>query len=216
MAEGAVLVVRTNAPYLRFCRFVARASGIGGRLVAARGVHQIVTLEPGTLPLHTWIMAFPDLGAAGTAWEKLDVTDIRAPSPPLVIAAQCVPSGGYGPEMAFVPTRSNVDPGPAQPPTLMLIEGSATDQDRMDRYRDIILPMMRERNGYYSVFELGGAVNTLSGTWDEAIFAISRWSGPDGPLSFWNSARYQDQAIPLRLDIGKFQVVMFEGERDRD
>lgn len=110
--------------------------------------------------------------------------------------------------------RKNISAGPSQPPTLMLIEGSASDQDKMDKYRDIILPMMKERGAYYICFQIGGDVEVLNGEWSEAIFAISRWPTLHQCRDFWLSTQYQKDAIPLRLDIGSFQVVTLEGERD--
>jgi uncharacterized protein (DUF1330 family) len=165
--------------------------------------------------MHVWIARFPAMAAAKTAWtDVLDTSDLSAPGPPLVLAARAVPDAGFPPEMSFVPTRANVDPGPGGPPTLMLIEGTARDQARMDRYRDIILPMMRALKSYYIVFELGGAVEVLSGDWNEAIFAISRWPDRAAALAFWNAPKYQETAIPLRLDIGRFSVLTLTGEAD--
>ena len=60
--------------------------------------------------------------------------------------------------------------------------------------------------------ELGGAVEVLSGEWSEAIFAISRWPSREAALAFWNAPKYQNDAIPLRLDIGRFSVLMLTGE----
>ena len=50
----------------------------------------------------------------------------------------------------FVPTIATVDvPASETPRTFMVIEGTGTDQGRMDTYRDQILPMMRQRGAYY-------------------------------------------------------------------
>jgi uncharacterized protein (DUF1330 family) len=90
----------------------------------------------------------------------------------------------------------------------MLIEGTGRDQDRMDQYRDILMPMMFEEGAFYAVFDLGGSVEVLSGAWDEAIFAISRWPSRGAAERFWMSERYQRDAIPLRIDIGRFEVAL--------
>lgn len=174
----------------------------------------MTALEPGSIPQNTWIVKYNSAESAKLAYESLDLSDLSLPEPPLVLIANAVPDEGFPPELSFVPTRANVDAGPSQPPTLMLIEGSAEDQDRMDRYRDIILPMMRERGSYYTCFELGGEITVLSGDWSEAIFAISRWPGAHLPVDFWMSPKYQNDAIPLRLDHSRFDVVILEGERD--
>jgi uncharacterized protein (DUF1330 family) len=213
--DPTYLVVRSAAPATRFERFCAKNARRGGRIVAAQRIDNVTALEPGSTPMHVWIARFPSMTAAKTAWaDVLDTSELAEPAPPLVLAARAVPDAGLPPEMSFVPTRANVDPGPGGSPTLLLIEGSATDQARMDRYRDIILPMMRELKSYYTVFELGGAVEVLSGDWSEAIFAISRWPSRAAALAFWNAPKYQESAIPLRLDIGRFSVLMLAGEND--
>lgn len=212
MSDPAYLIIRTSAPAVNFQRFCAVNTGHGGRLVAARTIHDIEALEPGSVPLHTWIGLFRSMEEARTAWSEMDKGDLARPEVPLAIMARAMPAGGV--EDDAVPTHVNVKPGPAQPPTLMLIEGSADDQDAMERYRDVILPMLKERGAYYILFELGGDVEVLSGAWNEDIFAISRW--PDAHLArdFWLSPLYQETAIPIRLDVGRFQVVTLEGERD--
>jgi len=211
--RSAYLIVRTQAPHGRFLSFCDVVGDGGGRLVAARPANRIDVLEPGSSPLHTWIGLFPSMQAAKAAWAAMDAGLLAAPAPPLVLAAHAVPKEGY-PDDA-IPTHLNVSRGPAQPPTLMLIEGSAGDQAAMDRYRDIILPMMKSLGAYYIVFELGGDVEVLSGDWDEAIFAVSRWPSADAARAFWFSDMYQYDAIPLRLHISAFQVVTMDGERDR-
>jgi uncharacterized protein (DUF1330 family) len=215
LSDPTYLIVRTAAPASRFERFCARNGRRGGRVTAAQRIDNVTALEPGSAPMHVWIARFPTMTAAKAAWaDVLDTSDLKESGPPLVVAARAVPDEGFPPEMSFVPTRANVDPGSGGPPTLMLIEGSASDQARMDRYRDIILPMMRDLKSYYTVFELGGAVEVLSGEWSEAIFAISRWPSRAAALKFWNAPKYQETAIPLRLDIGRFSVLILEGEAD--
>lgn len=112
----------------------------------------------------------------------------------------------------FVPTIATVEvPDAGVPRTYMVIEGTGTNQDRMDQYRDIILPMMRERGAYYVAFELGGNVRVLAGKWSEGIFAISRWPSRGHAEGFWFSDRYQKTAIPLRTGVGRFDVQIVEG-----
>jgi uncharacterized protein (DUF1330 family) len=93
----------------------------------------------------------------------------------------------------------------------MLIRGSASDPARMDGYRDVILPMIKERGGYYEVFALQpGAVVAWSGAWTEQIFAISRWPERSAAEDFWYSDRYQSVAIPKRLGAGRFAVHLLD------
>ena len=201
----ALLIVRSEAPDIRFREFAAQASG-QATLVGSARLHQVEILEPGTVPAHTLILEFQSREAARDAFGALPVSLLERPAPPRVLLTSKVPEGGF--DDASIPTRANVDPGPGSDPVLMLIEGSATDQAAMDVYRGIILPMMFERNAYYTVFELGGDVEVLSGTWDEAIFAISRWPSRAAARDFWLCERYQNDAIPLRLDIGRFGVAL--------
>lgn len=212
--DPTYLIIRSRAPYARFARFVERQRGLEAQLVAARGMHELKAWEPGSVPMHTFIARFDSMEQAREAWATMDLHGLLSPEPPLTLAARAVPDEGFPPEMSFVPTHMNVVAGASQPPTLMLIEGTGRDQEKMDTYRDIILPMMRERGSFYLCFELGGAVEVLSGEWDESIFAISRWPMPYLAESFWLSDTYQDTAIPLRLDVGNFSVVTLEGERD--
>ncbi|MEO6113493.1 MAG: DUF1330 domain-containing protein, partial [Sphingomicrobium sp.] len=112
----------------------------------------------------------------------------------------------------FVPTIATVIvPDAAAPRTFMVIEGTGTDQARMERYRDIILPMMRERGSYYVAFELGGSVAVLKGAWNEGIFAISRWPSRAAAEDFWFSDEYQKTAVPIRTGFGRFDVQIVEG-----
>lgn len=214
MADPTYLIVRTRAPHRRFQAFCAAIGHAGGTLVAARSLHDVTALEPGSVPLHIWIAKYPSMEAAKAAWAGMDASLISEPEVPLVLAAKAVPAAGFPPEMDFVPTHKNVNAGPSTPPTLMLIEGSASDQGKMDQYRDIILPLMRSQDAYYICFELGGDIAILSGDWNDAIFAISRWPEAHRAKAFWLSNTYQDEAIPLRLNIGTFSVLTFEGERD--
>ncbi len=112
----------------------------------------------------------------------------------------------------FVPTIATVDvPQSDSPRAFMVIEGTGTDQERMDAYRDQILPMMRDRGAYYVAFELGGNVRVLAGAWDEGIFAISRWPNKELAEDFWYSDHYQGHCIPLRTGVGRFDVQIIEG-----
>ncbi|MEM6852092.1 MAG: DUF1330 domain-containing protein [Pseudomonadota bacterium] len=214
MAAPAFLIVRSKAPASRFHAFCRANAGGAGAVFAARPVEDVCALEPGSVPLNTWIAKYGSLDEAKAAWSGMDAAALAEPEPPLVLAANAVPDEGLPPELDFVPTHTNVEAPPGQPPTLMVIEGSASDPDEMDKYRDIILPMMRERGAYYLCFQIGGDVEVLSGTWSEGIFAISRWSDAHLARDFWLSPRYQDDAIPIRINIGSFQVVTLEGERD--
>lgn len=112
----------------------------------------------------------------------------------------------------FVPTIATVDvPDDGEDRCYMLIEGTGHDDERLDRYRDIILPMLRERGGYYVLFSLGGSTRVLAGEWDEAVLAISRWPSRARAEDFWYSERYQTEAIPVRTGVSRFDVQILDG-----
>ena len=112
----------------------------------------------------------------------------------------------------FVPTIATVDvPDDSADRCYMLIEGTGHDDERLDRYRDIILPMLRERGSYYVLFSLGGSTRVLAGKWDEAVLAISRWPSRARAEDFWYSERYQAEAIPVRNGVSRFDVQIIDG-----
>jgi uncharacterized protein (DUF1330 family) len=216
-APRAFLVVKAFCQHLRFARFVPAALFIAarhdGEVLVSRAVHQVSVLEPGSVPAHLWIAHFPSRAKADAAWGDMKseglLADITQDLVPVVLAMDGVPPTGL-PD--FIPTPSNVTPPESlMQPAYFVIEGSATDQTRMDKYRDILLPMMKERSAYYIAFELGGNVRVLSGQWSEAIFAMSRWPSVAFAHDAWMAGRYQKDAIPLRLGIGKFSVLVAEG-----
>lgn len=210
--NGAYLIFRSQAPDNRFQAFAKTASDTA-RVISATRLHEVEVLEPGTLPLHTLILDFDSREAALSAFQNLDLSLIEKPAAPQVLLTGKVPETGF--DDPSIPTRANVEPSGDSNPMLLLIEGSASDPDAMDIYRGIILPMMFERQAYYTVFELGGDVEVLSGEWDEAIFAISRWPSPELARDFWLSERYQNDAIPLRLEIGHFGVALIPDQSSR-
>lgn len=211
-----LLVIKAFCPHAAFVRFVAELPGLGahaGTPLLIAPLHQVSALEPGSVPAHLAVLEFADADARDAAWHAIQpmarAAGLFDGRTPIVLAMAGIPPEGLG---DLIPTAANVPVSPAlQPPAYLLIEGSATDQQRMDRYRDIILPMMRERSSYYLAFELGGNVKVLSGSWSEAIFAISWWPSMGHALDFWLARRYQDDAIPLRLDIGRFDVLAATG-----
>lgn len=211
-----LLVIKAFCPHAAFTRFVAELPGLGahaGTPLLTAPLHAVSALEPGSVPAHLAVLEYVDADARDAAWAAIEplarAAGLYEGPAPIVLAMAGIPPEGLG---DLIPTAANVPVSPAfQPPTYLLIEGSATDQQRMDQYRDIILPMMRERSSYYVAFELGGNVKVLSGTWSEAIFAISWWPSMGHALDFWLARRYQHDAIPLRLDIGRFDVLAATG-----
>ena len=208
----ALLVIKCYGPHSSFAAFAEAAKG-EGQLLICQPVHAVQAVEPGSLPAHVWVAQFESAQARDSAWGRLSrllhAHGADRGKPPIVLAIAGIPAEGLGPD---IPTAATVNISTSlQPPVYLLIEGSASDQQRMDKYRDIILPMMAERAAYYVAFELGGNVQVLTGDWQEAIFAISRWPSAGHAFDFWLSGRYQQDAIPLRLDIGRFDVIAMAG-----
>jgi len=211
-----LLVIKAFCPHAAFVRFTAELPLLGARAgtpVVIAPLHEVSALEPGSVPAHIAVLEYADAAERDAGWQALEPVaragGLFEGCAPIVLAMAGIPEEGLG---EFIPTAANVPVSPAfQPPAYLLIEGSATDQQRMDQYRDIILPMMRERSSYYVAFELGGNVKVLSGAWSEAIFAISWWPSMGHALDFWLARRYQQDAIPLRLDIGRFDVLAATG-----
>jgi uncharacterized protein (DUF1330 family) len=186
MMDPSFLTLKTTTDNSTWADAITAARGT---ILAAGTADAVKPLEPGTA--HTGQLAAADEG---------------------LVALACNGIAYEGWPGNFVPTIATVDvPDAEAPRTFMVIEGTGTDQERMDRYRDMILPMMRERGAYYIAFELGGDVSVLAGVWSEGIFAISRWPSQALAEDFWYSEKYQKEAIPIRTGVGKFDVQIIEG-----
>lgn len=178
-----------------------------GDIVACAPANAVEVLEPGTVHTAVLIARFAFESDLDIAWAEMAA---RLPADAQVLAAPGLAYEGWPGHM--VPTIATVDvPAGDTPRAFMLIEGTGTDEARMDAYRDVILPMIRERGGYYPLFELGGAVRVLAGQWSEAVLAISRWPTIAAARDFWFSDRYQHVAIPVRTGFGHFEVQLVEG-----
>ncbi len=187
------------------------AGTMRGTVLASRDKSMVRPLEEGSAHSGLVIIRFAFADDLDAFW-SCDTASALASADPGLVALACAGLPYEGWPGNFVPTIATVDvPVSDRPRTFMVIEGTGTDQDRMDAYRDQILPMMRDRGAYYVAFELGGNVRVLAGRWDEGIFAISRW--PDQSLAedFWYSDHYQNHCIPLRTGVGRFDVQIIEG-----
>lgn len=182
-----------------------------GTILAAGDATAVKPLEPGTAHTGLSIARFAFAADRDAFWAS-DIAKQLTASDPGLVALSCNGIAYEGWPGNFVPTIATVVvPDAGAPRALMVIEGTGTDQERLDRYRDMILPMMRERGAYYIAFELGGDVKVLAGAWSEGIFAISRWPSKALAEDFWYSDKYQNEAIPMRTGVGKFDVQIIEG-----
>jgi uncharacterized protein (DUF1330 family) len=178
-----------------------------GALLTASRADQVEVLEPGTAHTALLVARFAfesDLVACWNAHSNLVADDVQ------VLACVGLPYEGWPGH--DVPTIATVMvPAAEAPRAYMLVEGTGTDEERMDRYRDIILPILRDRGAYYSLFELGGNVRVLAGSWSQGILAISRWPSADLAKDFWFCERYQKTAVPIRTGAGTFDVQLTDG-----
>lgn len=188
--------------------FAATCVAARGVVLAAAPQSAVEVLEQGTTRHGALLIArfaHPDeLDAAWSARPRDLPEDAQA------LATPGLPWEGWPGD--FVPTIATVDvPAGEGPRAYMLIEGTGTDEARMDAYRGVILPMLRERGAFYPVFEFGGGVRALHGGFDWAFIAISRWPDIGRARDFWYCDRYQQVAIPLRTGAGSFEVQLCEG-----
>jgi uncharacterized protein (DUF1330 family) len=202
------LTLKTTAQEAEWADAITAARGT---ILAKGSAGEVKPLEPGTAHTGLVIARFAFAEDRDAFWSSDPACQLTAADSDLVALA-CNGIAYEGWPGNFVPTIATVNvPDADAPRTFMVIEGTGTDQPRMDRYRDMILPMMRERGAYYVAFELGGDVSVLAGEWSEGIFAISRWPSKALAEDFWFSEKYQNEAIPIRTGVGKFDVQIIEG-----
>ncbi|NJS14833.1 MAG: DUF1330 domain-containing protein [Sphingopyxis sp.] len=208
MSNPCFLTLKTTIDQSGWNPAIAAARGT---ILASGSADAVTPLEPGTTHSGLVIARFAFAEDRDAFWTSPTAQALIAADTGLVALA-CGGIAYEGWPGNFVPTIATVDvPDAGAPRTFMVIEGTGTDQERMDRYRDMILPMMRTRGAYYVAFELGGDVRVLAGTWSEGIFAISRWPSAALAKDFWYCDQYQTQAIPIRTGVGKFDVQIIEG-----
>lgn len=187
----------------------------GAEVLAYAAAGRVSCLEPGTAGAGILIARLANTDAAMRAASSVLLPylkkSLQAGMVPLVLAVNGLPSNGL-PDMMAIPTVASVPVAPPMPRNaLMVVRGSVTNQSQLDKYRDVILPMLKERAGYYEVFAVApGEVTALSGVWRDQIFAISRWPSRAAAEDFWFCDRYQTQAIPLRVGYGRFDVNLLD------
>lgn len=217
--QGQPYFLIVQAPPEVSSQYLAAAAplvkGAGGKLLAAVDAANVECLESGTPTAGIVVAEFQDEVSIRSFWESEQHAGSRklleASENALAIGAAGLPYVGL-PEMMDIPTVASVNPpDSAGPRHYMLIQGIGSDQTRMDQYRDIILPMLKQQGAYYTLFEIEGNVDFLVGESPYTIFAISRWPDYDAGHAFWDSDRYQNTAIPIRTGAGEFWVHFFEG-----
>jgi len=205
-----------HADQVHLPRELARlAREAGGSVYASATPGLVASLEPGTTAAGIVLARWSDSAVARRVATTMLVPLLRERLPagaiPTVLLVESLPETGL-PDLLDVPTRASVPVPPTSPRNVFLIvRGRAWDAGRLDQYRDVILPMHKERGGLYEAFATTPAqVEALSGVWTEEIFAVSRWPSRAAAEDFWFCDRYQTQAIPLRLGAGRFSVHLIE------
>lgn len=193
----------------------ALVTASGGTLLAAANADETECLESGTPPAGVLVARFASVDEIHDFWSgdehSVLATRLVGDEQTLALAVTGLPFVGL-PDMPDVPTVASVKaPKDRGPRHYMVIQGTGSDQERMDRYRDIILPMIAEQGAYYTLFELAGNIDFLHGSSPYPIIAMSRWPDYEAGHAFWDSDRYQNVAIPTRTGAGEFHVHYFPG-----
>lgn len=187
----------------------------GGKTLANASAAEVECLESGTPAAAILLAEFEQPQSIEAFWSDSQHQAMfpRRSGIPEVVALSVAGLPYMGlPDAMEIPTIASVAPPESEHPcAYMIVQGSSTDQARMDQYRDIILPMIKAQGAYYTAFEIEGNVNLLSGEWPHEIFAISRWPDHESGHAFWDSDRYQNTAIPIRTGVGHFLVHYFSG-----
>lgn len=195
---------------------VSLASEFGGTTVLAGvSADEVECLEPGTPDSAVLLMTFEQAQQVNVFWanerHQSLLASIRSQAGLLALRVPGLPYAGL-PDALEIPTTASVEPPEGRGRrAFMVIQGSVTDQERIDRYRDILLPLIAAQGAYYTAFEIAGGVEVLVGEWPWEIFAISRWPNHAAGHAMWYSERYQTKAIPTRMGAGTFHVHYFAG-----
>jgi len=191
------------------------ASDFGGTVLAGVSADDVECLEPGTPKAAVLLIEFEHAGQVNAFWaserHQSLLTLIGSSDGLLALAVPGLPYAGL-PEAMDIPTTASVEaPEGFGPRAFMVIQGIVTDQERLDKYRDVLLPLIAAQGAYYTAFEISGGAEAFMGEWPWEIFAISRWPDHAAGHAVWDSDRYQNTAIPIRTGAGTFHVHFFTG-----
>ncbi|MGY8892337.1 MAG: DUF1330 domain-containing protein [Pseudomonadales bacterium] len=191
------------------------ASEFGGTTLASVDADAVECLEPGSPECAIFLIEFKRMEQLTAFWtSERNQSLLGALDSDVGLLALAVPGLPYSglPDALEIPTTATVKPPEgAGPRAFMVIQGSVTDQQRIDQYRDVLLPMIAAADAYYTAFEIAGGLQVLVGEWSWEIFAISRWPDLAAGHTVWDSERYQTKAIPIRTGAGTFNVHFFNG-----
>jgi len=191
------------------------AGEFGGTVLASVSADAVECLEPGTPESAVSLIEFQQAEQVNAFWaSKRHQSLLALISSQAGLLALSVPGLPYSglPEAMEIPTTASVQPPEGRGPrAYMVIQGSVTDPQRIDQYRDILLPLIAAQGAYYTAFEIDGGIEVLAGEWPWEIYAISRWPDHAAGHAVWDSERYQTEAIPTRTGAGIFNVHFFTG-----
>lgn len=190
-----------------------RVAASGGTVLAAALPRAVEVLEAGSRLAAVFIARWDDDAALEACWRSggaADFAPAAAVAGSRALAVNGVPTAGLPGD--FLPTVATVEaPRLETPPAYMLVQGSVSGLEAIQQYVGIIMPMLRERRGYYVVYAEAPDVEVLHGEWREQAFIVSRWPTIEAARDFWWCERYQDTAIPVRTGHGAFTVLMMPG-----
>lgn len=197
-----------------FDAWAPRIRAAGGTVLAAALPRDVQVLEAGTRLAAVLIARFDAADALHGFWRATDTQEAFGPAGRVpgsrAVAVKGVPAAGLPGD--FLPTVATVAaPLLPTPPAYMLVQGSVIDPEPIQAYVGIIMPMLRERGGYYVVYAEAPDVTVLHGSWAEQAFIVSRWPTLAAARDFWFCERYQEQAIPTRTGHGSFTVLLMPG-----
>jgi len=195
---------------------ITHTEKVGGQCLADVSYENVDALEPGSIPYTSQVLMFENQGATESFWnsvrsdhltkELIDDPKVR------ILAAQGLPKEGIPGDPLPTVASNYIMPDTKEPPGYMFIDGKAYEEKKLLKYREIIFELMLERASYYLVICEADGVRVLSGSWDENIFAISKWPTRGHGRDFWYCDRYQNEGIPTRAGAGHFHVNLFEGK----
>ncbi len=181
-----------------------------GTVLATGSDIDVHLLETGTPHGALIIARFAIPGDLDVFWHGAAERASALPEAAQVLAAPGIPwEGQPGDDRPTI--ASVIIPRSELPRAYMLIEGSVTDHAKMGAYRDIIVPMLRERGAYYVIYQTAAAIRVLHGQWHFGALILSRWPDVPAAQDFWFSDRYQSVAIPTRQGAGIFEVRLVSG-----
>lgn len=90
----------------------------------------------------------------------------------------------------------------------LVVNARISDRERFAAYGKATAALVARMGGRY--LALGGARETLEGTWPEGKTVISMWPTRDAALAFWHSAEYAE-IRKLREGICEAHVILVDG-----